>query len=289
MIRRIALPNQLEVWAPNAFEAALVYREIVTDSTYQSHGIALGPNAIVFDVGANVGLFAVHLARTIPSAQVHAFEPVPELFEALQRNLAEYAPAARAHNIGLADRERSATFEVDKFLTITATMHPQIFGRGRGFSARRWAAAAIADAGKVQPSRTLRLLHAGLETPATRLAVLALMAPVAVLLAIRRWIFLQRPQCRLTTLSKALASSGVPHVDLVKVDVEGAEEEVLAGIDNGDWPRIHQFAIEVHDIDRRLDRLSSLLEDRGYRTSRVRADWALHELLGIWTLYAVRD
>ena len=57
----------------------------------------------------------------------------------------------------------------------------------------------------------------------------------------------------------------MPHLDLLKVDVE------------------------VHDIDGRLNRLSALLEARGYRTSRVRADWALHELLGIWTLYAVRD
>jgi len=289
MIRRIVLPNQLAVWAPNAFEAALVYREIVTEATYQSHGIALGANPIVFDVGANVGLFAVHLARTIPSAQIHAFEPVPELFEALRRNLAEHAPAARAHNLGLADRERSATFEVDRFMTIAATMHPQIFDRGRGSSARSWAAAAIADAGKVQPSRMLRLLQAGMETPATQLAVLALVAPVAVLLGIRRWMFLRRPQCQLTTLSRILASTGVPHVDLLKVDVEGAEEQVLAGIDDSDWPRIHQFAIEVHDIDRRLDRLIALLEGRGYRTSRARADWALHELLGIWTLYAIRD
>jgi hypothetical protein len=37
-----------------------------------------------------------------------------------------------------------------------------------------------------------------------------------------------------------------------------------------------------------LDRLTTLLERRGYRTNRVRADWALHELLGIWTLYAMR-
>ena len=27
---------------------------------------------------------------------------------------------------------------------------------------------------------------------------------------------------------------------------------------------------------------------RGYRTVRAREDWAVHQLLGIWTLYAMR-
>jgi len=54
---------------------------------------------------------------------------------------------------------------------------------------------------------------------------------------------------------------------------------------------IQQLVIDVHDVDQRLDRLTSLLESRGYRTrtTRARAGCALHELLGIWTLYAVRD
>jgi 31-O-methyltransferase len=289
MIRRVVLPNGLEVWAPNAFEAALVYREVFTEATYQSHGISLGEHAIVFDVGANVGLFAVHLARTVPSVQVHAFEPVPESFEALRRNLAEHAPGAHAHPVGLADREGEARFEVDRFMTITATMHPRVFDRGRRVSAGSWVVAAIADADRVRPSRALRLLAAGLAAPVTSPVILTLMAPIAVLLSIRRRMFLRRPRCRLTTLSNALAASGVTHVNLIKIDVEGAEEQVLAGIDDRDWPRLHQFAIEVHDVEKRLERLTVLLERRGYRTSRARADWALHELLDIWTLYAVRD
>src|SRR5476649_2409735 len=288
MLRRVSLPNQLEVWAPNSFEAAVVYREIVTEATYQSHGIVLGDGAIVFDVGANVGLFAVHLARTIPGVLIHAFEPVPRVFEALQRNLSEHAPTARGHNVGLADRAGEATFEVDRFMTIGATMYPGISDRSGGTSAAAWASAVIGDAEKVAPSGALRLLSSGLASPVSRALVLALMAPGTMLLELRRWIFLQRPRCRLVTFSAAFASSGAPHVDLLKIDVEGAEEQVLAGIADGDWPRIRQLVIEVHDVDGRLDRMTALLELHGYLTIRAREDWAIHELLGIWTVYAVR-
>ena len=77
-------------------------------------------------------------------------------------------------------------------------------------------------------------------------------------------------------------------VDLVKIDVEGAEEQVLAGVAEHDWPRLRQLAIEVHDVDGRLERLAAMLEGRGYRVTSAREDWALHELLGISTLYAWR-
>lgn len=37
-----------------------------------------------------------------------------------------------------------------------------------------------------------------------------------------------------------------PHapLDLVKIDVEGAELDVLEGVDEADWARIRQFVIE---------------------------------------------
>src|SRR5262245_51930299 len=127
MLRRVTLPNDLEVLAPGAVEAAIVYREVVTEATYLSHGIVLPPDAVVFDVGANVGLFGIHLARTRPDAHVHAFEPIPGVFAALEHNLARHAPGARATNAGLADRDGDAVFEVDRFMTISATMHPEVF------------------------------------------------------------------------------------------------------------------------------------------------------------------
>ncbi|HXT16179.1 MAG TPA: FkbM family methyltransferase [Gemmatimonadaceae bacterium] len=287
-MQKVVLPNHQAVWAPNAVEAAVVYREVVAESTYLSHGIALEPNAVVFDVGANVGLFAIHLPRVVPGVRVHAFEPIPELFEALQRNAAEHAPSVRVYNVGVAAHEGDAVFEVDRFMTISASMHPRVFDRRPGVSGATWLAAALDDASAVTPSRTLTALSAGLASRVWRPFVLIAMAPFLALLGLRRRIYLRRPRCKLITLSQALATSGESHIDLLKIDVEGAEEDVLAGIGGADWPRINQLVIEVHDVDGRFDRMSRLLESHGFHVTRAREDWKLHELLQISTLYATR-
>jgi FkbM family methyltransferase len=52
-------------------------------------------------------------------------------------------------------------------------------------------------------------------------------------------------------------------VDLLKVDVEGAELDVLRGIDDAHWPLIRQVSLEVHDQAGRLAEICGLLQARG--------------------------
>jgi FkbM family methyltransferase len=52
-------------------------------------------------------------------------------------------------------------------------------------------------------------------------------------------------------------------VDLLKVDVEGAELDVLTGIADRHWPLIRRVSLEVYDQDGRLDRICELLGARG--------------------------
>jgi FkbM family methyltransferase len=56
------------------------------------------------------------------------------------------------------------------------------------------------------------------------------------------------------------------HVDLLKIDCEGAERDVLASIGDAAWPRIAALAIELHA---RSDRepVRALLAARGYRVA----------------------
>ncbi len=289
-MRSFRLPDGLEVFAPSALEAAVLYREIVAERTYERHGITVGPGAVVFDVGANIGLFSIHLARTSPGVNLYAFEPIPPIFEMLTRNLARHAPEARAFNVALADRDGEAAFEFDPSLTMNATMSRAAMDGSADRSApvAAWAAAVVADWHRVSPSPMKAMLGAALDRPLTRVAALTALAPVAVLLGLRSRLTRQRHTCRLETLPSAMRAANVDAIDLLKIDVEGAEEAVLAGIDVQAWNRIQQLVVEVHDHDGRLARLRAMLERRGYRTATAREDWALHTLLGIFTLYATR-
>lgn len=56
--------------------------------------------ACILDIGGNIGVASRYLAHRFPQAQVHAFEPVPENLELLQRNAA-CNPRIRAYGFGL--------------------------------------------------------------------------------------------------------------------------------------------------------------------------------------------
>lgn len=60
---------------------------------------ALEPRTIL-DIGGNIGVASRYLAHRFPSAQVHAFEPVPANLELLRRNAA-HAPRISVHAFAL--------------------------------------------------------------------------------------------------------------------------------------------------------------------------------------------
>ena len=51
-----------------------------------------------------------------------------------------------------------------------------------------------------------------------------------------------------TTVSKLLAESGLNNIDILKLDIEGAEKEVFAAPDVDEWlPKVTVLIIELHD------------------------------------------
>ena len=53
---------------------------------YLQHGININPGDVVFDVGANVGVFGVRVLQKAPDVKVFCFEPIPEIADALRAN-----------------------------------------------------------------------------------------------------------------------------------------------------------------------------------------------------------
>lgn len=287
---RVTLPDGLTIEAFSTLEANILFREIVSTRTYERHGIALPAGACVFDVGANIGLFAIHIARSIPGARVRAFEPVSSTFAMLRRNLDEHAPRVDAVHAGLSAQTGSGVFEVDPNSSITASMTPAAFTQAstRSATLADWAAGSMQDLAKIDDRPLWRHFASAFGKPWARPFAVAAVAAAGAALELRKRLSLRKETCSLRTLSGELAASGFDRVDLVKIDVEGAEEDVLRGIDENDWSRLRQFVIEVHDVDGRRDRMAEQLRRRGYRVVLDQEDWALHRLMGISTIYASR-
>jgi FkbM family methyltransferase len=205
-------------------------QEIVVNGSYLRHGVEVGPGEIVLDVGANAGVAAAFFASVCGAGTVHSFEPVPELFELLERNARRY-PACVAHPYGLGRNAGAAQFT---------------FYRGAAAMSGLYADPE-ADREVVRTA----MLNLGSTAEAADAYLAGRYAPEPVTGELRR-------------LSAVLAELELNRVDLLKIDVEKAELDVLAGLDADDWPLIRQVVVEVHDIDGRLAGLCGELEQRGF-------------------------
>jgi FkbM family methyltransferase len=226
--------------------------EVVAERTYLQHGIDVREGDVVLDVGANVGVAAAFFASECGAALVHSFEPVPPLFELLRENVRHW-DACVAHGYGLASAPGTAQ----------VTFYPD--------------AAAMSG------------LYADPEEDRARVRRYLTNSGVSPELADRQLEGRYRGvtlSCELRTISTVLREQYLRHVDLLKIDVEKAELDVLAGIEDGDWWRIRQIVVEVHGDDDRIAAISDLLIGHGFSVD-TEAD-PLWRDAGICMLYARR-
>lgn len=259
--RTTVLPNGLKIRHQSTAETEHFYADIFEHAGYLRHGVTLPPDACVFDVGANIGLFSVFVATRRPDARLYSFEPVPALFSILSENLARHCPRARAFNAGLSDRPGRASL----------IFYPDSSGM------------SSLSADRDEERAVLATILRNQARLGDRRAADLLEQEDAFLDARLRG---QEVSCELRTLSEVIEAEEVARIDLLKVDVQKHELNVLLGIADGHWPRIGQVVAEVHDTDGRLARIVELLRSKGFRTA-VEQD-ALYAGSPLVNVYAVR-
>jgi FkbM family methyltransferase len=222
-----------ELRHPRPAELSVRLAEVVGERTYLQHGIDVREGDIVLDVGANIGVAAAFFATECRAGVVHCFEPVGPIFDLLCENLHQF-PACIPHNYGLSSVAR----------TDTITYYPQVIEISGLY------ADPIADRANLR--RALLNLGASEEQVDDGL---------------RDRFSTKVLPCELRTVSEVLREESIDHVDLLKIDVEKAELDVLAGIDDADWPVIRQVAGEVHLDGNRREELANALRDRDFEVT----------------------
>ena len=262
-LSRTALPSGQRVYCTHRDEVRGVAGQI---ELYLRHGIAIRPGDCVLDVGANIGLFALQAARR--GARVHAFEPMPATFAALAANASSCGDGEiRAHNLALGARAGAATFAYFRWMSALSTRFP-----GWVQSSAAPGVMAVLDDAELSPRfGWFRRAPDGLRQFLVAALVRLLLRPQPV-------------NCRVETLSRVIHALNIGQIDLLKIDVEGAEWDVLSGISARDWSKINQVVAEVHDEDGRVGRVESLLRQRGFTVTGEpepqSAAW------GVWLVWA---
>lgn len=240
------LPDGQEVFCLNPYEVDFSVHEIFSDGLFE-HGIILPQDGTFLDVGANIGLFSIFLRRHCPDARLLAFEPIPDVYEALAGNMAKLKPFF-AEAVQLALGASAGTVEFDYFPGVAAlsTSKPDV-GKTMADGIR----SILQGASGSQDVRDL-VEHTG---AGERMAETGFMDDL---------FRVEKVPAPMDTLSNQLAIRGIDRVDLLKIDTEGAELDVIEGISEADWPKIAQMIVEVHLGDAVLDELSQQLAERGF-------------------------
>ncbi|HSF43045.1 MAG TPA: amino acid adenylation domain-containing protein [Thermoanaerobaculia bacterium] len=249
------LPNGMPVFHLNRSETEFLYREIFVDDGYLRHGVRLDEGSCVFDVGANIGLFSLSVARRLRSARYYIFEPIPQVYAPLRLNAELYGLDARLFECALAAAPGRAELVYYPHVSV-------ISGRFASPEEEREVVRSFLLDGEAQAAG----------------------ADLEELLDER--LTSQTVACELKTLSQVIAEEGIERIDLLKIDVEKSEMEVFAGLAEEHWPRIRQVVVEVHDVSGRLAEVTGMLESRGFRVA-VEQDAALRRTR-LHNVFAVR-
>ena len=258
---RYILPNELEIVHLNRYETDYLYAEIFRDECYLRHGICLNDGDTVVDIGANIGMFSLFVLSRCQNANVYAFEPSPVVYELLKANGEAYGSNVRCFQCGVSDRSKTAKFTFYENSSVFSSFHPDA---GEDKEAIEAVVRNVLDAEAGEESYDLFVQ----ELTAERLH--------------------QRTyQCRLVSVSDIIRGNRIEKINLLKIDAEKSELEILAGIEEADWPRIDQIVIEIHDRTKRaVEQVERLLIDRGYRCAVEQE--RLLENSGLCNIYATR-
>jgi len=235
----------------NPWEVSFLREEV---GSYFAHGIELVPGATVLDVGANVGVFSAAVYERLDGdVRIYAFEPLPPLYATLERNAREFFDGRlTALPYGLASGEDKPGFSYFPAATIFS-------------SSRRDEGNVEAERRRITASIVEMIRRGGLGPVLRRVPAPVLRGVVGRRLRVMRQI--ETHQVRVRPLSAVFDEEGIDHVDLLKVDVEGAELDVLRGIEERHWPLIRQAVVEVEGWRQDRDTVCEVFAEHGFTVS----------------------
>lgn len=224
---------------------------------YFKNGIDVHEGSVVFDIGANIGLFALTVYdRCKGNVCVHSFEPIPPTFSDLEKNFAFYnTENLKAYPFGISNTTGVINFTHYPNAPGLSTHYPEHMTVG------------------------LEQMLDNIENNTTQLpeffvntnnedvmegkdkARFNKMRAVLGLKTVFKGIDIK---CEVKKLSDFIRENNIEQIDLLKVDVNGSEIDVFSGIVDSDWSKIRQIVTEVPLGGEKLEILIGLFKEKGF-------------------------
>ena len=262
------LSNGMKIFCLREEEVPVLYEQI---QDYIKYGIKLHEGDIVFDVGANIGLFALWIYQKYhKDISIYAFEPIPAIFNVLRANAQRFdSEKIKVFPCGLSQKSKSMTFAYHPNATMLSTAYQEDLSELQN----QLKQAVIRNIKKAPKSvRWLRWFPSFLRS-------------MLIQNLLEKAFQTEQITCQLKTLSEIIREHQIEQIDLLKIDVEKSELDVLLGIEDRDWQKIKQIVVEVHNLEHRLQKITTLLKEKGFREIKVEQE-PLFKGSNVFNLYA---
>lgn len=257
--KRYRLKNGLAIVHLNKNETDFLYRDIFEHRAYFQHGISLQPNAIVIDVGTNIGLFSLQAHFQASNVTIYCFEPNPFVSKIAAANFELYKVNAYINEVGLGREEKNMEFTFYPKMSFLSGLHADI-------------------------EEEKQLIHSYL----VKNNLIENHSDTTITDILDHKLEAQKLVVPISTLSKFIAEKKLEKIDLLKINVEKAELDVLLGLQEADWNKIKQIVLEAHDVNNRLQDIEKLLVKHDF-VINTKKDWSLEESQNIFYIYASKN
>ncbi|NEO10320.1 MULTISPECIES: FkbM family methyltransferase [unclassified Moorena] len=254
MKKSLELPNQQKIYFLNEEEALFLYDDIFVRQSYLQHGITLKPGYTVFDIGANIGLFALFAHQYCQgNINLFCFEPIKQIYKIMQKNM--QLTNVISYNCGLWNEDSKATFDYFPHYSLLS-------GADAKFSPaekNNFTNLIINNLNNKNAKKTNNII-----TQIIKICPFPWKARLVEFILEKFFLKTKQASVTLTSISEIIKKHELCQIDLVKLDTEKAELKILEGINSADWQKIQQLVIEVHDIQDRLNIIKNMLEKEGF-------------------------
>jgi FkbM family methyltransferase len=200
-------------------------------------------NKIIFDVGANIGLFCLRANQICENNIIYSFEPIKEIYGYLEKNLKILNDKNKNKFIpilhGLGEKEEEITINYFPNMSATSTSCNDIDNKI-----------------KLNVESSLSYFHPFIRK------IFLLFVPLIQLFLFQKKV----EKIKINTISHFIKEFNINKIDLLKIDVECFEYIVLKGIENYDWKKINSLIIEIESYrEGALDKIKNLLFKNNYK------------------------
>ncbi len=233
-------------------ECSGIFKDIFIENEYGlNEQVYVKDNDVIVDLGGNHGFFSVYVSTLAKNLTFYIFEPIPITFQCLLENINRHV-LPQGHHVhtfqkGNGGRNMQQNFSYyPGFSTLSGLFHSQT---NHNFN----------QAFKTMPKEIYAQIKAALEAYNIKENPEDMWHQASE----RK----ETVSCDLIPLSDVINNEKIKQIDLLKIDTQGAEVDVLKGINSEDWTKIRQVALEINmwpGLDSFDFDFFTFFEDRGY-------------------------